>query len=458
MKYFYLLIIGLFSLNLQAQVSIDFDNMTPGDVSPQSPLIEMWPPNPLTDAQVTNQEYYSSPYSMQLRNNNTDDIVINLGNKDSGLWVVTWQMYVPTGNVGYWNIQENENATPSQWNGEFFVGATSSGGSAGVVTHNNTSSTASFPHDTWFTIEIIVNLDTHIISIIVDENYLLQDAVYEDNSGITGNQLGAINFYSIDTNNNFYVDDFELYETCENPEIISSNTYPYICEGDYSVISVTHSGEEVYWYDEEVDGTLLGSGSPFTTDILSETTSFWAEAQNQTGLGDICSSAREEIVVVVIPTPEAPIGESEQEFESGQTLADLEITGTNLTWYADGEGNIELPETTPLVHDTTYYVSQSEEDCEGVFLEVHVTETLNVLEVNSQSFIIYPNPVQNFLYIESELSIDKIKVYSISGQQVFVKNSNNNQTEWDISQLKPGLYFAEITTDNQSIIKRLIKR
>src|SRR5690606_12428215 len=127
MKNFYLLFACLFSVCLHAQISIDFDNMTPGNVSPQSPHIVMWPPNPLTDAQVTGQEFYSSPYSMQLRNNNTDDVVVNLGNKNSGLWVVSWQMFVTTGNTGYWNIQENENATPSQWNGEFHVGNTTSG-------------------------------------------------------------------------------------------------------------------------------------------------------------------------------------------------------------------------------------------------------------------------------------------------------------------------------------------
>lgn len=455
MKNFYFLVFFLFSISIQAQLSINFDNMTPGNVSPQSPYIEMWPPNPLTDAQVTGQEYYSSPYSMLLRNNNTDDVVVNLGNKNSGTWIVTWQMFVPTGHTGYWNIQEHENATPSQWNGEFHVGNTTSG-TAGNITHTQTNSTVPFPHDTWFEIEITVNLDTHKISVKVDGNNLLQNVNYQDNNGVTGNQLGSINFYSIDTNNTYYVDDFELYETCEEPHIADTNTYPYICEGESSIITVSHNGQEVYWYDDEFGGTLLGTGSPFITASLYETTSFWVESQNITGTGLTCSSPREEVVVVVL-APEIPIGDSNQTFNPGETLADLDVTGTNLTWYANSNGTVVLPETTPLVDGTTYYVSQSDEDCESELLAIYVTLALSNSENEMQSISIYPNPAKDVLYIDSKEPIELLKIFSVSGQQISVENTINSENEWNVSQLTSGLYFLEITSGNHRLIKRFIK-
>jgi hypothetical protein len=458
MKNFYLLFAGLFSLCLQAQFSIDFDNMTPGNVSPQSPHIEMWPPNPLTDAQVTGQQFYSSPYSMQLRNNNTDDVVVNLGNKNSGLWVVTWQMYVTSGNTGYWNIQENESATPPQWNGEFHVGNTTSG-SVGNITHTQTNSTVPFTHDTWFPVEITVNLDTHKISVMVDGNMLLQNINYEDNNGVTGNQLGSINFYSVDINNNYFVDDFELYEICEDPQIADTNTYPYICDGESSIISVSHNGQEVYWYDEEIGGNLLGNGSPFNTGPLYETTSFWVESQNETSAGVICSSVREEVVVVVL-APDVPVGDPNQVFQPGETLADLDVTGTNLTWYANSAGTVILPETTPLVHDTTYYVSQSEQTCESDLLAIHVAEALSNSEFDVQWITIYPNPVKNSLYLTAIDTIEQLEVFTLNGQKLKLDkiSSHNNRKSIDFSDLETGVYLVKITTDKGLSVKRVIKK
>src|SRR5690554_5867312 len=409
MKNFYICIIFLFTISTQAQFSINFDAMSLGNVSPQSPHIHMWPPNPLTDAQVSGVEFYSSPHSMLLRNNNTDDVVVNLGNKTTGIWHITWQMFVPTGHTAYWNIQENENATPSKWNGEFHVGNTASG-TAGNITHTQTNSTVAFPHDMWFPVEITVNLDTHKITVLIDGNVLLQNSNYEDNNGIIGNQLGAVNFYSVDLNNTFYIDNFELFETCEYPNITGTNTYPYICSGDTSIITVSHTGQDVYWYDDEVGGNVLGSGSPFVTPILYETTSFWAESQNLTSGEDVCASQRVEVVVNVL-APDMPTGDANQVFQPGETLADLEVTGNNLTWYANSSGTIELTETTPLIHDTTYYVSASEEVCESELFAIHVTAAMNNSEFEESTITIYPNPTQNILNVNSNIIIDKLKIY-----------------------------------------------
>ena len=119
---FFLIFIGYSGYS---QYQIDFDSFTTGDVSSQSTYLELWPDPTAspTDPQVTTAYSFSTPHSMNVRELSggiEDDILFNLGNKDSGIWVVKWMMYVPTGKVGYWNIQENASINPIvQHNNEF---------------------------------------------------------------------------------------------------------------------------------------------------------------------------------------------------------------------------------------------------------------------------------------------------------------------------------------------------
>ena len=54
-------------------------------------------------------------------------------------------------------------------------------------------------------------------------------------------------------------------------------------------------GGTINWYDEAVGGTVLGTGTSFTTPLLFETTSYYAE--NKTGDG--CKSVREKVVATI---------------------------------------------------------------------------------------------------------------------------------------------------------------
>ncbi|WP_157595001.1 hypothetical protein [Psychroflexus tropicus] len=115
----------LISFSGFSQYAIDFDSFNLGDVSPQSNFIEEWPANGVTDGQVTDQEAFSMPHSVVIReqpgNNTFDDIIMLLGDETGGTWTIDWQMYVPIGKTGYWNIQESEIAG-IQWNADFLWG------------------------------------------------------------------------------------------------------------------------------------------------------------------------------------------------------------------------------------------------------------------------------------------------------------------------------------------------
>ena len=61
---------------------------------------------------------------MWIRSNNLDDVIVNCGNKSTGVWSVTFDLYVPSASTGFWNVQyigDFTNSGDAQLNGQFFV-------------------------------------------------------------------------------------------------------------------------------------------------------------------------------------------------------------------------------------------------------------------------------------------------------------------------------------------------
>lgn len=227
MKKIYLLFLGLIiSFSASAQLDFDFEIFVPGDVVGQVPEIVLWPAAGVTSSQVTTEQAFSGSQSVVTRENDgtiIDDILINCGNVTSGVYSISWKMYVPAGKTGFWNIQDDETFTSTaeaQWNGQFFIGATASGGTAGQVTFDQDPNVGvPYPEDTWFDVIHVVDLDAGTHTLSIDGTLLLDAFPYADTSGNPADRVGAINYYAIDGDNRYYVDDFKL----EAGDILSTN-------------------------------------------------------------------------------------------------------------------------------------------------------------------------------------------------------------------------------------------
>src|SRR5699024_6021831 len=93
-------------------------------------------------------------------------------------------------------------------------------------------------------------------------------------------------------------------------------------------------GTEIYWYDAPSGGNLLYVGENYGTTV-GQTTSFWAMNVYllQDG-GVLCGSDPVEVTVTVNDQPTAtPTGSANQDFCEGDTLGDIVLNETNLTWY-----------------------------------------------------------------------------------------------------------------------------
>ncbi|MDX1463201.1 MAG: T9SS type A sorting domain-containing protein, partial [Marinirhabdus sp.] len=208
-----------FTFTANAQYSIDFDSMTFGDAVGQDPNIILWPAAGVTSSQVTDAQSFSGNASMVTRENDgtiVDDVLMKLGNQTSGVWSVSWMMYVPDGSTGFWNIQNADDFTATaeaQWNGQFFIGLTASGGVEGQITFDQDANVSvPYPTDTWFNVTHVVDMDNGTSTLSIDGELLIDGIDYLDTNGAEASQLGAINYYAIDADNLYYVDDFVFAE------------------------------------------------------------------------------------------------------------------------------------------------------------------------------------------------------------------------------------------------------
>ena len=80
------------------------------------------------------------------------------------------------------------------------------------------------------------------------------------------------------------------------------------------------------------------------------------------------------------------------------------------------------------------------------------------IDETSAGFNIYPNPVQDKLYIEAEAVIEEVVVYDVYGRrQVTETPSHQGNLSVDVSNLNSGVYFVQIKTEEGNITKRFVK-
>ena len=81
------------------------------------------------------------------------------------------------------------------------------------------------------------------------------------------------------------------------------------------------------------------------------------------------------------------------------------------------------------------------------------------LEELSSSVNIYPNPVNDMLYIKTDFEIEDVVVYDVFGRQQDNRTTRQqDNVTIDVSKLDAGVYFVKIKTAEGEIVKRIVKR
>ncbi|GAB3915521.1 hypothetical protein GCM10028826_30750 [Mucilaginibacter boryungensis] len=149
------------------------------------------------------------------------------------------------------------------------------------------------------------------------------------------------------------------------------------CNGSSATLTATAPGGTYDWYNAASGGTLLGSGSTYTTPALTTNTTYYV----QTTVNG-CVSARTPVTVSIIPTPVAPTAAGTTTCSGTAVTLMATAPGGNYDWYDSATGGTLLLSgatyTTPvLTATTTYYVQTTVNGC--ISARTPVTVTVNAI-------------------------------------------------------------------------------
>ena len=118
-----------------------------------------------------------------------------------------------------------------------------------------------------------------------------------------------------------------------------------------------------------------------------------------------------------------------------------------------------------VTKNSNYYARvQDNFNCSAQSNTINIVET-GVEELDSDPVFISPNPFTSSVQVHlghlSSAQQVEIVIENISGQEVLIKEGrflhNQSEINIDLSELKKGLYFLEIQSGNENIVKKILK-
>ena len=82
------------------------------------------------------------------------------------------------------------------------------------------------------------------------------------------------------------------------------------------------------------------------------------------------------------------------------------------------------------------------------------TQSMATVEMTDKAFEIYPNPVMDVFRIQSQLKIDQVEIYDLTGKSVLIQNNKN---QIDVHHLSKGIYIAIISSGDMKESIKIIK-
>ena len=119
--------------------------------------------------------------------------------------------------------------------------------------------------------------------------------------------------------------------------------------------------------------------------------------------------------------------------------------------------DVNTGETYAMADEFTFSVNATVGDVMEPY--VMTRGALGIDELSS-SINIYPNPVDNELFLATEIRVEEIAIYDVYGRKttVYGLQTTDFVHSIDVADLEAGVYFVNIKTENGNIVKRFVKK
>ncbi|WP_316765939.1 putative Ig domain-containing protein [Pedobacter frigiditerrae] len=229
------------------------------------------------------------------------------------------------------------------------------------------------------------------------------------------------------------------------PTVTSNNVN--VCIGNTTILSVSNpqSGVNYTWYTLANGGTSVGTGTNFTTPVITANVTYYVEA----AAGSCQSTARTSVTINAMPIPLAPasLSATNNPICSGSTATlNVNSPDANLIyrWYASSSGGTSLFEgnsfTTPILAATTTYYVESVSKTGGCPSNTRTSITVNVLPVLAAPVVTAQSKTANSVTFAWG-AVTGATAYEVSinnGATWIVPSSGANGTIHVVTGLQPG--------------------
>lgn len=231
--------------------------------------------------------------------------------------------------------------------------------------------------------------------------YFTDFKIKNDNQYYVGNFGGSVDFdptqnIFLETTNNQFGSRFTLkLGNCDITTPLGNPSQTFCSSQNPTIADLTPNSGIIKWYDSQTSTVQLQN-----THALINGQTYYAAKQVGT-----CPESNDRLAVTVsiIQSPLAPniVNQAFCENENA-TLSSLNVVGQNLTFY-DSNHNV-IPNNTILIHNETYYVSQTINNCESIKTSFTAIVNPNIIPTltSPQQFCIQQNATLNNIAITGQ--------------------------------------------------------